>query len=104
MIGDVTRSKIVEQIDALIETYLPQIDQAYMKQENSLTVSFSTKISPIDVDEMKIETSISFVADRVKDRTEGTANERQAQLFGAVDSVTFKHGDKEVTLGKQAEA
>ena len=44
MIGDVTRSKIVEQIDALIETYLPQIDQAYMKQENSLTVSFSTKI------------------------------------------------------------
>ena len=53
---------------------------------------------------MKIETSISFVADRVKDSTEGTANERQAQLFGAVESVTSKHGDKEVTLGKQAEA
>ena len=102
VIGDKTIERIKDHIGALCEAYIAQIDEAYLNAENDLKVNFTAHLTPGKaVDDIIVETGISFVATRVKDRIEDVVNERQGTLFGpggGIESVTFRSGEKEVTL------
>ena len=86
VIGDKTIERIKDHIGALCEAYLAQIDEAYLNAENDLKVSFTAHLTPGKaVDDIIVETGISFVAARVKDRIEDVVNERQGTLFEALE-------------------
>ena len=86
VIGDKTIEQIKGHIGALCEAYLAQIDEAYLNAENDLKVNFTAHLTPGKaVDDIIVETGISFVAARVKDRIEDVVNERQWTLFEALE-------------------
>ena len=86
VIGDKTIERIKDHIGALCEAYIAQIDEAYLNAENDLKVSFTAHLTPGKaVDDIIVETGISFVAARVKDRIEDVVNERQGTLFEALE-------------------
>ena len=86
VIGDKTIERIKDHIGALCEAYIAQIDEAYLNAENDLKVNFTAHITPGKaVDDIIVETGISFVAARVKDRIEDVVNERQGTLFDALE-------------------
>ena len=86
VIGDKTIERIKDHIGALCEAYIAQIDEAYLNAENDLKVNFTAHLTPGKaVDDIIVETGISFVAARVKDRIEDVVNERQGTLFEALE-------------------
>ena len=86
VIGDKTIERIKDHIGALCEAYIAQIDEAYLNAENDLKVNFTAHLTPGKaVDDIIVETGISFVAARVKDRIEDVVNERQGTLFDALE-------------------
>ena len=86
VIGDKTIERIKDHIGALCEAYLAQIDEAYLNAENDLKVNFTAHLTPGKaVDDIIVETGISFVAARVKDHIEDVVNERQGNLFDALE-------------------
>ena len=86
VIGDKTIERIKDHIGALCEAYIAQIDDAYINAENDLKVNFTAHLTPGKaVDDIIVETGISFVAARVKDRIEDVVNERQGTLFEALE-------------------
>lgn len=101
-IGEKTIERIKEDIGDLLTSYRSAIEGAYLTQEKNLKVGLSVDLSPgKHPDEIIIESSISFTTGKVKDKIESTVDERQETMFGGVESVTFTHGDKSVTLGKK---
>ena len=86
VIGDKTIERIKDHIGALCEAYIAQIDEAYLNAENDLKVNFTAHLTPGKaVDDIIVETGISFVAARVKDHIEDVVNERQGNLFEVLE-------------------
>ena len=80
-IGQNTRNKMVESVRFLFEDYQKDIDEAYLQAgDEPLSISVSLKLSP-DGGETKIETSISFTKEKVKDKITMNVNEDQQGLF-----------------------
>lgn len=84
-IGKKTQERIVADIEGHMETYLEDINQAYMEAENVLTVTFTVKLStPKDGQNgVAIETKIAFVKEKITDACESIVDEQQHELpFG----------------------
>lgn len=74
--------KMADLIKHLLLAYENDMDQAYRQsdEDQPLKISIGLKLEPGDRG-IDIEASISFVKDRVKDKTTGTASESQQKLF-----------------------
>ena len=80
-IGENVIAGIVKQLEGHLKDYMTQIDEAYCGQEDDmLNISLGAKLSP-DANGIKITTSMSFVADKVKDGGIIVVNENQKKLF-----------------------
>ena len=79
-VNESVRSEIVEQVDGLIGEYLNDIDKAYLKAEKALTVSLSVNMKPTkNEDGIDIETTMSFVAEKITDKKHGSCS-RQMKI------------------------
>jgi len=80
-IGENVIGGIVKQIEGHLKDYTKQIDQAYCEQEDDvLKISLNVKLSP-DANGIKIVTTISFVANKIKDGGILVVDENQRKLF-----------------------
>jgi hypothetical protein len=79
-IGEDVIQEISEQVSGLLSDYKKEINEAYLKTSNSLTVDLSVKFTPEDSGGVYVETGISFVKDRVKAKTSGSVIEGQMKL------------------------
>mgnify|MGYP000026363324 CR=1 FL=1 len=60
--------KIGENVTKLLSEYINELDEAYLKcDEKKFSITLGTKIEETDKSRFKVETSISFVKDKVKD-------------------------------------
>lgn len=87
MIGQPTKHKIMEMVGVLISDHLDQINDAYMKAEDGLTVSFSVKVRPGN-NANELDVGINFVESRCKDSIKDAVDEHQLMMFeggGKVD-------------------
>jgi len=81
MIGDQAIDEIKEQVGQLLESYSGPINTAYLKNPGELAIGFIVKLSPgKKTTETIIETGMSFVAERVKDKTKSTIDEAQMKI------------------------
>ena len=86
VIGGKLIERIKQHIGDLCEAYKGPIDEAYLNAENDLKVGFTVHLTPgKTVDDIIVETGISFVASKVKDSIKDVVNERQGTLFDALE-------------------
>ena len=79
-VGQNTIESIVDSLGALVNEHRVALNDAFLKSEDELSVSLSIKLCP-ENGRMKIESSINFVAERVKDKTTTFVSEAQGKLF-----------------------
>jgi len=61
---------IEESVSRLLSEYKDELNEAYLKcDERKFSIALGTKIEETDNGRFKVETSISFVKDKVKDST-----------------------------------
>jgi len=80
-LGEKTFSVIGSAITDLLNQHVENISAAYWNAEKELTLAVSIKLEPVD-DGNKIDISLNFVKDRVKDKVVKVVNEKQGELFG----------------------
>lgn len=111
-IGPVTLQKSLEAIEGMLATHARTINEAYLAQDQELTVNISLKFQASAKGAIAITHKISFVKDKVSDGDTTYADEKQMPLFedaaegikGAVkalgdgmdegDSIQFGDGPK----------
>lgn len=73
LIGEKVKQEIMQQIEELLTTYLPAMDQAYTKAEKGIVVPFRVKMEPGKkaIGEVHVKTAVAFKLGEVKDKTEG---------------------------------
>lgn len=83
VIGPMTIAEIERTIEALFAEHAENINEAYLKsddEEPSLSISISVKLEPgksgIDID-----TTMSFVVEKIKTKVVSHADEKQQNLF-----------------------
>ena len=102
-IGEKVLGKAREMIGRLIDQNRSEIDQAYMRAESSLSVSIGLKFMPSKkMDFVGIETSINFVADRIKDFLEAEISETQPNLFETIEKLRPKEGSVTISGAGQS--
>lgn len=76
-------SLIADETKDLLAKHYGEIETALVKmgREESLSISMSHKLTQETPKKVKIETSLNFVIDRVKDNREYSLNEQQPGLF-----------------------
>ena len=80
-IGPNVTGKMLAMIADLFTVYETEMDKAYRQcGEEPFKISIGLKLDPGDRG-IDIETSISFVTGRIKDKTIGTGSETQQNLF-----------------------
>ena len=79
-IGPRTIQKTIKMLNQQLFDYKKEMEEAYCKSDNALDVALKVKYTPCGSG-VKIETSINFVADRVKDSMRATCDEQQLELF-----------------------
>ena len=93
MIGPNVLEEIKRSVGALLDRYLPEIDQAYVTSENGLKISLTAKIAPSDRRGfLAVETGISFVQKKVKNSVSSYVSESQDPLIKAVENLRPKKG------------
>jgi hypothetical protein len=85
MIGNKTIDEIKRSLGELLDIHKGEIDGAYIKAEEGLSVTFGVKISPIAPGVHMVKTGISFVTARVRDEIGCKVNEDQEVLFKMVN-------------------
>ena len=86
IIGEKLIERIKQHVGDLCEAYKHQIDEAYLNAENDLKVNFTAHLTPGKaVDDIIVETGLSFIASKVKDSIKDVVNERQGNLFEALE-------------------
>lgn len=109
---------IMAQIEELLKKHIQDIDEAYQDSgeeypdgttsDEEVKIALAARIAAAG-NKHEIETSISFIKHKVKEKVKVIVGPEQLQLFNkltalapkkgsGVDSVTFEHGDKKVTL------
>lgn len=79
MIGPKTLSVMSEMITGLLNGHTNEINQAYLNAEGKFSISLGIGVSEAK-EGVKLETSMSFVSDRVKDKSIRVVDERQMEL------------------------
>src|SRR3989304_2032630 len=89
---------IADETKALLTKHKEEIEKAYGKMtgDESLSISMTHKLTPEGPKRVKVETSLSFVIDRVKDSKEYSYNESQPGLPGILDE---KGKEKVIPIG-----
>ena len=82
-IGVKTLSKATDLIGGLLKSHRREIDDAYLKADDALSISLSLKIAPDDNGGFALDAGMNFVADRVKDTAKGYVSEHQMLLWDA---------------------
>ena len=67
MIGTQTLNTARDLIDSLFRMHQKDIDTAYLKADDSLSVSISVKFKPSEKGGIDVDAGISFVTERIKD-------------------------------------
>jgi hypothetical protein len=101
MIGPKILEEIKKHLGQLLDEHLDLIDQAFIRNEKSLTIAMSAKIKESDKRAfLALETGITFVPHRVKKSKSCYVSERQGVLFKAEASptMTISDGTESVTL------
>ena len=81
MISENVMDEIKEQFNQMLDGYHLQMEKAYDREPGDLVISSTHKLSPGKTDhETIVETGISFVCERVKDRTSVVVDERQTRI------------------------
>lgn len=83
-----TINRASEQIGGILRMYRTEIDKAFLKADDALTVSLGLKFKPQN-GKMEIETSIKFVTDQVKDSAKTLFDEAQEELFPPPVEIRF---------------
>lgn len=79
--------KVIQQaqaeICALMEEHAKEIDKAYIKADNDLTVDFKLKLSPTRIaGEVELTVGINFVESRIKHAIKVVVDSKQRKLPG----------------------
>jgi len=71
------------EISAMIEEYAEEIDKAYIKADNDLTVALSLKLSPTRIaGEIEMAVGINFVESRIKHAIKVVVDSKQRKIPG----------------------
>jgi len=85
-IGPKTIEKATEMLGGMLRIYQEDIDKAFLRADNALTVALGLKFKSGERrGEVEIETAIKFVTDQVKDSVAILFNENQGELFTEKD-------------------
>ena len=96
-----TIDKASELLAATLKTYRLDLDKAFLKADDMLSVSLGLKFKPNN-GQMEIETSIKFVTDQVSDKFKTLFNENQDELFPKPEESKPNNGrEKWFSLPKQ---
>jgi|GEM_PF-5103719 len=79
-IGEMTQSKITHMVAALMRDHAEELDEAYLRADDQLSVSFPVKVKPGPRGN-EIKVGISFVQSRCKDEIEDAVDENQTVMF-----------------------
>ena len=79
-IGNKTIARIVEDLEHHLHVYQEDINEAYLKADDALAITLTARLSP-DKGRTKVETGISFVAEKIKDKVTAYVDEDQQDLF-----------------------
>jgi len=94
MIGEKTVSTIKNQVEGLLSDYLIEIDGAF-DGEDGLAINFKAQIKPSQDSALIVETGISFVTGRVKDKSDQKViNEVQKEIKW--DDVNIEDSQKDM--------
>lgn len=81
MISEKVMAEIKEQFGQLLDGYHRKLEDAYDREPGDLSIAVAVKLSPGKTDhETIVETGISFVCERVKDKTSVTVDDRQTRI------------------------
>jgi len=84
-IGPKTIEAIGTDIQGLLNAYQNDLDKAYLAAgDDPLKISLGVKVSPKD-GQLKVETSMSFTTEKVKDTKTSYVDEDQQKLFEGKD-------------------
>jgi len=84
-IGPKTIEAIGTDIQGLLNAYQNDLDKAYLAAgDDPLKISLGVKVSPKD-GQLKVETSMSFTTEKVKDTKTSYVDEDQQKLFAGED-------------------
>ena len=86
-IGHKTIEHCIHEVSYKLTEYQPEMNKAYVKGAETLTVSLSLKISPSNKGN-KVITGIKFVTDQVDDKNTSFVDEDQLSLLDGVDVRT----------------
>jgi len=97
-IGPKTIQAAKDLVSELMDSYQKDIDTAYLKtDEGALSVSIGLKFSPDKLKEnhIDVEASISFTAERIKNKIGKSVSESQVSMFPAAEKVYTLGGRNE---------
>ncbi len=80
-IGNDTIGTATGLIRVLLTMYKEELQAAYLKEENSLSVALSLKFKPSDDGGVEVDAGINFITSRVKDNISRSVVEGQEELF-----------------------
>lgn len=79
-IGELTQRKIASMVSALMRDHADELNDAYLRTDGPLAVSFPVKINPGNRGN-EIKVGISFVQSKCKDEIEDAVDENQTVMF-----------------------
>ena len=87
MVNRTISYKVIRQaqaeISAMMEEYSKEIDEAYIKADNDLTVALSLKLSPTRIaGEIELIVGINFVESRIKHAVKVVVDSKQRKIPG----------------------
>lgn len=92
-IGQKTIDKMVGMASEQLNAYAKKINEAFLKLEDGklkVSIAFDLAVSETKPDAVDIDATISFTADKVKDKVSTTVAENQVELFLPVEKSIMK--------------
>ena len=94
-IGNDTIGTATGLIRVLLNMYKKELQAAYLKEENSLSVALSLKFKPSDDGGVEVDAGINFITSRVKDNISRSVVEGQEELFKNAGSGEGQQNDQD---------
>ena len=75
-------NEMVEDVKSKLLAYQRELDQAYLKAEDALSIGLNIKIGPgMQPGSFELETTIKFISDQIKDKSKRIIGGQQLELF-----------------------